>query len=128
MPIYISEISILVAALLAVAFFIVWYSDSLFSETNSLNFNQVKKPYGTILSYILVYIVFFSVVAFFLPEPGTALREYVELGVLLIAFMATHATAMLLKEKKPVSRLLVDLVFYTIIVTVGISVMALWPW
>lgn len=131
MYVYINEISILVSAILAVAILTVWYSPDFFGrkEDDVLgNTPTLSAVVMFVAQNLIVYVIFFSVIAYFIPEPGSAKMVYIKLGVFVSLVIAMHVIALGLREKRTWRSIIVDIGYSALIISSGISVMSLWPW
>ena len=132
----ISEISILVSAILAVAVGSIWYSPFLFgrfiSKTTPHIFDDTEESERSFLKNIVfsvcAQILFLVFVSQFVIESGSETASLMHTGAFLLGLLVAHMLSMVILEKKSMVYFLVHAGYTSIILFGGLMILAKWPW
>lgn len=132
----ISNISIVVSAILAVAVGSIWYSPLFFgrflSKTTEHIFDDTDESRRVLLKHIFVGVlaqIFFLIfVAQFIIERGVETVALLRVGISLAGIIVATVLTMVVIEKRPVIYFLIHTGYLLIVLMGGLTVMAKWPW
>jgi hypothetical protein len=132
----VNELAVLVSALLALALGSIWYSPLVFGKqwqrAAALSDADLELSRGALIRSLLVGLLSNVVVMFvigkflYIAERADVVRG--ELALLLIALLAASAASMVVWEKKRLMYFIIHMGYGVLVVLVGSTVMALWPW
>lgn len=132
----INELSILVAAILAVAVGSIWYSPLLFGplwmrsigDTRSEGEIPKREILLSAVQGVLVHGALFVVLAYFLSFVYAGSVTFVKLCVLLTVLLSIHTVGTALGEKRSLAYILIKLGHTAIVIFGGLSIITFWPW
>lgn len=133
---FVNEVSVVVAALLSVALFHIWYSPLLFgsiwnrvsfSKGSVLDFSQKEMIRLTAISLIL-NIILFSVYAQWVIKNIPDVKALYSTCLAICALVFVYMMGIALWERRPLSYVFLHVGYLTLGLCAGISVIAFWPW
>lgn len=132
----VNEVSVLVAAILAIAVGSIWYSPLLFEKqwmaavgltADDMEASKAKMPkmfaFAAITNLALLFIV-----AQFVEFVRVLNIPLSTMALWLIAFLTASAAGAVIWEQKPLSYLLINIGYSAIVILGGMSVIYYWPW
>ena len=133
---YVSLLSVVVAAVLAVAVGVVWYSPLFFGpmwmRSLGKSIADLDMPRREMLiatgKGLIAHLIFFCILAPFLGYVVTYDISLRAVGLLLVALIAVYLFVLAVWEGRPMSYVLVHVGYLAIVVLGGLSVMKYWPW
>jgi hypothetical protein len=131
MFVYISEISILVSAVLAVAVGSVWFSPLLFdmsyTESQRQDTLDQKQFVARIIGEVLVFVVLYGVLAQCMHSVYQKVSVF-ESASLLTLLVSIYTIIEGIQENRSLKHVLVRVGYTAIVFFGGFSVMIYWPW
>jgi hypothetical protein len=132
----VNEIAIIVTALLGIAIGSIWYSPLVFGKywmsAARLTKEDLAMSRASLVRSIgyasIANIVFVYIVARLIGLVAAQDFPLAVLGVLLILFLVTSMTSVVVWEKKSFVYLMIHAGYGSIIVCISILVLAFWPW
>jgi hypothetical protein len=132
----ISEVSIIVSAILAVAVGSVWYSPMFFgrilSKTTGHVFDDTESSRNQLLQKIVIGVLgqalFLVFVSRFILMSSDASVSLLHIGVFLTGFLIAHLFYMTILEKRSMAYFLIHAGYMAIVLFGGLAVIANWPW
>jgi protein-S-isoprenylcysteine O-methyltransferase Ste14 len=132
----IHEVSVLVAALLAIAIGSIWYSPLLFGKhwmrATNLTEADLEFPKGKLIkllaSAFITNIVLLFVIAQFVALAQSVHEPLRLIGSLITVLLGAAIGSVVIWEQKPFSYFLIHLGYAAVVVFGGMSVIWYWPW
>jgi hypothetical protein len=132
----ISEIAILVTAILAVAVGSVWYSPLCFGEAwmraAGLKPDDLALPKERLLFLIVAGISanvsLLTVLGWFIVKAQSIQLSEFSVAGFLVVFIVSLMVSIVLWEKRPITYILIHTGYASIVIFGGITVLAYWPW
>ena len=132
----VSEVAVLVSAILAVAVGSIWYSPVLFGKQLSKStrhvFDDTEVPQSVFIkrigAVIFAYVVFLTLVAQFIPSHVSDVLSLIRDSVLLFGLLVAFFFTLVILEKRSVVYFLIHVGYVAIVFFGGLVVIAKWPW
>ncbi len=132
----VNEFAIIVSSLLALALGSIWYSPLLFGKLwqRAANLSEADLEFSrplltrSLIVGFLSNVVVMYVIASLLRLMEVAKSSPVSLAGFLIALFGASVASMVMWEKKSLMYFVIHVGYGILIVLVGITVLALWPW
>jgi hypothetical protein len=132
----VNELAILVSALLALALGSIWYSPLVFGKhwqraadltDSDLEFSRTALLRSLVVGFLSNIVVMYVIASFLRLTEITDFSRG-ELAVALVGLLGASIASMVVWEKKSLMYFLIHMGYAVLVVLVGITVIALWPW
>ena len=132
----ISNVSIIVSAILAIAVASVWYSPLFFgrilSKTTGHIFDDTDESRSVLLKQVIVgvlaQLLFLIFVAQFILQSGAETEALLRVGIPLAGLVVATLLTVVVIERRSVIYFLVHAGYMMIVLFGGLAVIAKWPW
>lgn len=132
----ISNVAVVVSAILAVAVGSVWYSPLFFgrilSKTTGNIFDDTDESRRVLLKHIIVgvlaQVLFLVFVTQFIIKSGTEVEALFRIGVSLAGVVISTLLTLVIFEKRSVVYFLIHAGYMLIVLFGGMTVIVKWPW
>ena len=132
----INEVAVIVSAILAIAVGSVWYSPLLFGQPwmkavgfteDDMEASKKKMPKLFVLGAVANIVVLYAL-AWFVLVAESINMSVLEMGIWITVLLAAVAAGGAVWEQKPLSYLVINVVYTAVVVIGGMHVIAYWPW
>lgn len=132
----ISEIAILVSAILAVAVGSIWYSPIFFgrilSKTVGHVFDDTEESrnglFRRVCMDIFAQVIFFIFLSWFIMRSEDEAVSLLHIGVALSGLLIAYVLHIIILERRSIQYFLIHAGYAVVVTAGGLAVIAKWPW